>query len=83
MIEWQVNYDDEQKRTNIHALQRIATHGLSVQAIKAYASDCTATETGHTLFNAFFIFRTMAFMVDTTTPRAREMYSNSHSLVQP
>jgi hypothetical protein len=28
--------DDEQKRTNIHALSEIQTHGLSVQEIKAY-----------------------------------------------
>jgi len=36
--------DDEYSRTNIHALCQ--THGLSIQAIKAYASDRTVTETG-------------------------------------
>jgi hypothetical protein len=39
MIGWQVNDDDEYMRTNIHVLSGIRTHGLSVQAIKAYASD--------------------------------------------
>jgi hypothetical protein len=32
-------------RTNIHALSRILTHGLSVQAAKAYASHHMATGT--------------------------------------
>jgi hypothetical protein len=41
-----VSDDDELMRTNIHALRRIPTHGLSMQAIKAYTSDCAATETG-------------------------------------
>jgi hypothetical protein len=41
-----VNDDDEQTRTNIHALSGIRTHGLSVKAIKAYASDRTVTGTG-------------------------------------
>jgi hypothetical protein len=45
MIGWQVN-DHEQKRTNIRALSGIRTHGFSVQAIKAYASDREATGTG-------------------------------------
>jgi hypothetical protein len=36
---------DEQMRINIHALSRIQTHGLSVQAIKAYASGGAATGT--------------------------------------
>jgi hypothetical protein len=36
IIRWQVN-DDEQTRTNIHALSEIRTHGLKVQDIKAYA----------------------------------------------
>jgi len=31
--------DDKYTRTNIHALSGVRTHGLSVQAIKAYASD--------------------------------------------
>jgi hypothetical protein len=31
---------------NIHASRRIRTHGLSVQAIKAYASDRAATGIG-------------------------------------
>jgi hypothetical protein len=43
MIGWQVNVDDDQMKTNIHALSRIWTHGLSVQAIKTYDSDCAAT----------------------------------------
>jgi hypothetical protein len=34
--------DDGQNRTNIHALSGIQTHGLNVQAIKAYASDLAA-----------------------------------------
>jgi hypothetical protein len=29
---------------------RIRTHGLSVQAIKAYASDCTVNQTGNLIF---------------------------------
>jgi hypothetical protein len=41
-----VNDEDEQTRTNIHALSGIQTHGLSFQAIKAYDTDCTATGTG-------------------------------------
>jgi hypothetical protein len=45
MIGWQVN-DDEQTKTNIHALSGIRTHSTSVQAIKAYASDRAATGTG-------------------------------------
>jgi hypothetical protein len=44
MTRRQVN-DDEQTRTKIRALSKIRTHGLSVQALKAYASDCAATET--------------------------------------
>jgi hypothetical protein len=39
MIGYQVN-DEEQMRTKIHTLTRIRTHGLSVQTVKAYASDC-------------------------------------------
>jgi hypothetical protein len=35
--------DDEQTRANIHALSGIRTHDLSVQAIKAYASDSVVT----------------------------------------
>jgi hypothetical protein len=38
--------DDDQTKTNIHALSGIRTHGLSVQAIKAYSSDRAATGTG-------------------------------------
>jgi hypothetical protein len=45
MTGWQVN-DDEQTRTNINALNGILTHGLSVQTVKAYASDRMATESG-------------------------------------
>jgi hypothetical protein len=37
--------DDEQTRTNIQALGGIQTHGLNVQAIKAFASDHAATGT--------------------------------------
>jgi 3D (Asp-Asp-Asp) domain-containing protein len=37
--------NDEQTRTNTHALSGIRTHGLRVQANKAYASDSTATGT--------------------------------------
>jgi hypothetical protein len=33
-------------RTNVRALNRIGTHGLSIQAIKAYAADRAATVTG-------------------------------------
>jgi hypothetical protein len=48
MIGWKVtdDDDDEHARTNIHALSAIRTHGLSVQAIKAYVSDRAATGTG-------------------------------------
>jgi hypothetical protein len=45
MIGLQAN-DDEQTRTNIHALSGIRIHSLSVQAIKAYASDRKSTVTG-------------------------------------
>jgi hypothetical protein len=38
--------DDEQTRTNVHALRWIRTHDLSVQAMKAYASDGAAIGTG-------------------------------------
>jgi hypothetical protein len=41
MVEWQVNDDDE---------SNIQTHGLSVQVIKAYASDCAATGISSLLF---------------------------------
>jgi hypothetical protein len=44
-----MNYDDEHTKANIHALIGIRTHGVSVQAIKAYASDCKATWTGYAL----------------------------------
>jgi hypothetical protein len=44
MIGWEVN-DDEQTRTNIHALSGIWTHSLSIQTIKAYASERVATGT--------------------------------------
>jgi hypothetical protein len=37
IVGWQVN-DNEETRTNIHALSVMRTHCLSVQAIKAYAS---------------------------------------------
>jgi hypothetical protein len=37
--------------TNIHALCGIRTHGLHVQAIKAYASDHAATGTCYTDVN--------------------------------
>jgi hypothetical protein len=51
MIGWQVNDDDEEEETttNIHALTGIQINDLSTQAIKAYASDCTATGTGKIL----------------------------------
>jgi hypothetical protein len=42
MIGWQVNYDNEQMRTNIYALRGVR---LSIQTITAYASDCTVTGT--------------------------------------
>jgi hypothetical protein len=38
-----VNDDDEQTKTNIHALSTIGTHSLRVQAMKAHASDCQIT----------------------------------------
>jgi hypothetical protein len=44
MIRRQVN-DDEQTTRNAHALSGIRTHGHSVQAINAYASDGAATHT--------------------------------------
>jgi hypothetical protein len=40
-------YDDEQTRTNTHALSGIRTHGLSAQTIKAYASHRAATGVGY------------------------------------
>jgi hypothetical protein len=42
---------------NVHALSRIRTHELSVQAIKAYASDRAATETGYCLIALGTILR--------------------------
>jgi hypothetical protein len=50
IIGWQVNEDNEQTRTNIHALDGIRTRSPSVQAIKAYASDRVATVTEQNLF---------------------------------
>jgi hypothetical protein len=44
-----MNYDDKYTKANIHALIGIRTHGVSVQAIKAYASDYTATWTWYAL----------------------------------
>jgi hypothetical protein len=41
---------DDQTRTNIHALSGIRSHGLSIQAMKTYASDSVATGTGCKLF---------------------------------
>jgi hypothetical protein len=41
-----VNDDDEQRWTNIHALRKIQTHSLNIQAVKAYTSDCTANGAG-------------------------------------
>jgi hypothetical protein len=41
-------------RTNIHAISGIRTHGLSIQAIKVYASDRMATETGKGLWHPRF-----------------------------
>jgi hypothetical protein len=38
-----LNDEDEWMMTDIHALSRILTHGLSVQATRAYASDRAAT----------------------------------------
>jgi hypothetical protein len=55
MIGCQVNDDDEQTMTNIHALSGIQTHSLSVQVIKAYASDRVANGTG-----SFFTFELSA-----------------------
>jgi len=49
--------DGEQKRTNAHALSGIRTPGLSVQAIKVYASECAATGTsviGYMAVNSVF-----------------------------
>jgi hypothetical protein len=52
MIGRQVDDDVEYMRTTIHALSGIRTHCLSVQAIKAYTSDYTATGTlAPVLFN--------------------------------
>jgi len=49
-----VNNDNEQT-TNIHAFPSgIQTHGLSIQAIKVYASDRAATGTGYTLSGTSF-----------------------------
>jgi hypothetical protein len=43
---WLVSdYDDEQTRTNIHALRGIRTYGLNFQAIKVYAWDRMTTGT--------------------------------------
>jgi hypothetical protein len=44
MVGWQVN-DGEQTRTTIQAFSGIKTHGLGIQAIKAYASDRLAAGT--------------------------------------
>jgi hypothetical protein len=48
MTGWQVN--DEETTTNIHALSGIRTNSLSFKAIKAYASDNTATGSGTNTF---------------------------------
>jgi hypothetical protein len=40
-----MNNDDEWTKKNTHALGGFRTHGLSIWAIKAYASDCMATGT--------------------------------------
>jgi hypothetical protein len=45
MIGWKVE-DDEYTRSNIHAISGNRTHCLSVQAIKANASDRASTGTG-------------------------------------
>jgi hypothetical protein len=50
MILSQVNDDDEWTRTSIYALSGIRTHDLSLQAIKAYASDLAATGTGRIIY---------------------------------
>jgi hypothetical protein len=47
--------DDEQMRTNIHALSGVRTHGLCFQAIKAYASDRAATGTGKDLLFTTYV----------------------------
>jgi hypothetical protein len=39
--------DDEQMRTNIHALGGILTYSLIAQVNKAFASDCVATGSSH------------------------------------
>jgi hypothetical protein len=41
-----VDDDDDQMRTNIHALSGIRSHGFSVQESKAYPSHCAAAGTG-------------------------------------
>jgi hypothetical protein len=46
MTGWQVSDDDEQTRTNSHALRGIRTDDLTTQAVKAYASDRVAAGTG-------------------------------------
>jgi hypothetical protein len=51
MIGWQVNDDDEQMWTNFRAFSGIWTHGLSIQEVKAYISDRTATGTGRSACN--------------------------------
>jgi hypothetical protein len=48
---WQVDDDDDvQMRSSIHDLSGIRTHGISVQAIKAYTSDRAAAATGITKY---------------------------------
>jgi hypothetical protein len=52
-----VNDDDEQTRTNIHALRGIRRDKLSIEAVKTYASDHAATETDLSLKNAAFYLK--------------------------
>jgi hypothetical protein len=44
------------KRTNIHALNGIRTHNISVQAVEAYAWDSAATGTDHVSTYDNFVF---------------------------
>jgi hypothetical protein len=55
----------------MHTLSRIGTHGLSVQAIKAYASDCSLIRTGLIYFRNVLLlihFHVIAFSGDTYCP---------------
>jgi hypothetical protein len=57
-------------RTNIHDLSGFQTHSLSVQAIKAYTSDCVAAEI------VIIMLMEMHHKIFTTEGHLRNMQAN-------